>query len=430
MSQKLKIIISVILVIVVSTPVLFKKEERFIAISEVKNNHGVKAYQIRVNSDNILHIKCKFRNTGVLHNTYEKYGISAVIGDLLCRKINGLSSEDTKEKLLELGVKNLSVNARDDDIVLSFYVLKDKAPETLHFLSSVFFKPEFSKNDLEFVETKYPEILDLDSSHPKKLLMDKLMAMLYQNHNYGLNNSGTAQAIASITEDDVHDFIKSNFSKDRLEVFFTGNMSQSEIETYLEKLISKLPEKNQKKFLSEINLLSSSLSEKKETVIHKKDMGNIVGIMFGVRVDNLSEQEKAAAHIIIKTLFDRKIGDFSVGLRLRNISYGINCHILHRRFSSVFCFWNYVDKEDLASYNQYLKEKISLYAKRLNIKKLEQVKENLMAQSRTNFTNLSDMDQKIKYNSLPFSEITPEILMKVAGKLFNEPKIRIVYILQ
>ncbi|MDR0678284.1 MAG: insulinase family protein [Holosporaceae bacterium] len=430
MSKKLKIIISIVLLAAVSVFMFFKDEEYSISVSEVRNNYGVKAYQIRVNSGNVIYVKCKFRNVGILHNSPKKHGISVVAGDLLCRRINGLSPEETKEKLLELGIKNLSINALEDDFILSFYVLKDKAMGALQFLSSIFLKPEFLKNDLEFIEKKYPEMLDLDSSHPQKLLLNKLLYMLYENHNYGRNNTGTSQAIAGITEDDVRDFITSNFSKDGLEIFFTGNTSQSEIETYLGKLISKLPEKSQKKFISETDISSSSTVEERETIMDKKNMGNIVGIMFGVRIDNPSDQEKAATYIIVKTLFDRKIGDFSKGLQFKNIVHGVNYNVLQRQLSTVFYCWNYIRKDDLAKYNSYLKEKISTYGKRLNIKKLEHVQENLILWSRIGFTDLSNLDQKITYCSLPFSEVMPEILMKVARKLFDESKIKIVYIMK
>jgi predicted Zn-dependent peptidase len=422
-----KIIISLIFIVLVSAPIFFRKEKSFVKISEVVNNCGVKTHMIRVKSDNVIYIKCKFKNAGVLHNVSEKHGISAVIAELLCRKINGRSPQETKEKLLELGIKNLFIHALEDHFILSFYILKDKAQEALQFLSSIFSQPEFSKNDLEFIKEKYPMILDVDVSHPQELLFDRLMSMLYQNHNYGLNNTGTARAISSITEHDVRDFIKSNFSKDKLEVFFTGDLSSSEIETYIEILFSKLAEKNQKDFQN-ITIESSGLSEERSAAIHKRNMQDVAGVMSGIRLDKLNDKEKAALHIIIETLFDEKTGDFCLGLQSLNVAYGVNSVILQRSSSSVFYFFVYIDKNDLTDYKKYLKDKILTYRNKLNIKDLRRTQNYLIAQARNGFADITDIDEKIERNSLPFSEVTEAIFISVAEKLFDESQMRTVCI--
>ncbi|MDR0632386.1 MAG: insulinase family protein [Holosporaceae bacterium] len=422
-----KIIISFIFVVLVSTSMFFKKEKPFIKVSEVSNNCGIKTHMLRVKSDNVIYVKCKFKNAGVLHNSPEKHGISAVIAELLCRKINGLSPQETREKLLELGVINLFIRAFEDHFVLSFYVLKDKVSDALKFLSPIFSRPEFSKNDLEFIKEKYPIILDTDASHPQELLFDKLMGILYQNHNYGLNNTGTARAISSITEHDVRDFIKSNFSKDKLEVFFTGDLSSSETETYIEILFSKLAGKNQEAS-SNATIASSGLSEEKSALIHKKNMENIAGVMSGIRLDKLNDREKAALYIIVETLFNEKTGDFCLGLRSHNMAYEVNCAILRRSYSSVFYFFVYIDKGDLINYKKYLKDKISAYQNKLNINDLKRTQNHLVAQTKDGFADITDIDEKIKFNSLPFSEVTEAIFAGVAKKLFDESQMRTVCI--
>ncbi|MDR2157763.1 MAG: insulinase family protein [Holosporaceae bacterium] len=429
MSKKLQIIISAVLIALISATILFKKEILFIKISEVGNNYGMTAYQIRVKSNNLLYVKCVFKNSGALRNAPEKRGISVVVGDLLCRRIGGLSPEETKEKLLDLGVQDLSIRACEDDFILSFYVLKDKAPEALKFLSPIFFRPEFSKNDLEFVKEKYPITSDLDLSHPRELLFDKLMETLYTNHNYGLNVTGNARSIAGISEDDVRNFVKSNFSRDNLEVFFTGDISQSDVETHVETLFSKIPEKGSRDFIDKIGDVSSCpLSEEKDYVILKPNMKDIVGIICGFRVDNLDRKEEAAAHVIINTLFDAKIGDFSQGLRARKIAYSCDFHFIQRNQSNVFFLEIYVYKNDLENYKKYLEEKISQYGCKLNLKKLERTKDQLAMQSGVGFANIFDVDKKMKYSSLPFSQITREIFSNTMKKLFDRSRMRVVYV--
>jgi hypothetical protein len=95
--------------------IFFREEKQCITINSVANNSGVKAYQIQMKSGNVLYVKCKFKNAGVLRNSSAKHGVSVIIGDLLCRKINGLSPEETIDKLEELGIEKLSIRSVEDD---------------------------------------------------------------------------------------------------------------------------------------------------------------------------------------------------------------------------------------------------------------------------------------------------------------------------
>jgi predicted Zn-dependent peptidase len=419
MSQKLKIIIAVISIILISAPVFLKKEKKFIKILEYTDKFGIKTHQVRIKSNNVMYVKCKFKNAGVLHNIREKHGISVIAGDLICRKIGGLSPEETEEKLEEIGISNLNVNACGDDFVLSFFVLKDKAATALKFLSPIFCEPEFSKSDLEFIKINYPRILNPETSHHGDLLFHELMNLLYPSCNYGLNNTGTTGAISSITEDDVRNFIKSNFVKDALEVFFAGDVSQSEIELYTETMFAVLP-KNVEKQSVEDDFSGCTPSKDDFVFIRKKDMGNIVGIVTGIRLDNFSAKEKAAARIILRSLFDEKFGDFVAGLRSQNIACSADVNFLQRRYSDVFYFFVYLDKKDSEKYKKYVYDKMSTYRHKLNLKSLRFFQDSAVMNSKNGFTTLANIDEQIEDSLLPFSEITQKDFLEIIDKIFDE----------
>jgi len=422
--KKQKIAVAVLLGVLVAVPLFITKEKESIKIVPI--DCGVKAYQIYLKSNNVLYVKCKFKNAGVLHNSLEKHGISAIVGELACRKINGLSPEETSEKLLELGIQDLSVNSFEDDFVLSFYVLKDKVPEALQFLSDVFVAPEFSENDLEFIKQKYPQVLDPDSSHPQELLFDKLMSLLYENHNYGLSTTGTAKAISGITENDVQEFVKSNFSKNNMEVFFSGDLYLHEMEKLVGILTEKIPQESVVQSIKDIS--SSGISELPIDRIAKKDMGDIVAVMSGIRLDNLSTVELAALHIILETFFDEKIGVFQKQLQNKKIAYKATCSLLKRSFSNVFYIYCCMDKNALDDYLMHLKDFFQETS--ANIEQFEQSKNYLIAQSENGFSNMNNIEKGIEYNSLPFSEVTIDILKSMMKKIFDHTRLRTVYISQ
>jgi predicted Zn-dependent peptidase len=390
-------------------------------IKKVDNNLGINAFQIRIKSGDAIFVKCVFKKAGVLHNDTGKHGISVVLSHLLCRKIGNLSVEETKEKLLLLGISDFSIDASADDLILSFFVLKDKATDAFMFLSSVFQEPPFKKNDLEFIKEMLPVINDPETSDPYELLLSKLLSLLYPYHNYGLNVTGTLQDISSITEEDVRFFIKDALSVDNLEVFFSGDITQHEVALYTKTLFSKLSRINTKiEYQSSLSGESNEVSD----IICQNSMKDITGIMCGVRLDGLTKIEQAAAYIILETVFGRENGDFSRGLREKNITYAARYNLLKRKFSSVFYLWVFVNKENVETYIKYLEEKFSTCSNKLNSDELKFTQNRLIEQSNNGFSDILDIESKI----VPFSKVTSKILTEVTKRLFDKSKRRTVFI--
>ncbi|MDR2766076.1 MAG: insulinase family protein [Holosporaceae bacterium] len=426
MNQKQKTIVSIVAAVVIVGAVLWIKGFRhFSEPVSIKNGLSVRTSLIRVKNNSVLYVKCRFRDAGVLQNSADKRGISAVLGLLMFRKINGLSPEETKEKLLELGLKHFSLHTFEDDFEISFQCLEDKAPEAMRFLSAAFRRPEFTKNDLEFAKGAFPNLLEVDVSSPQELVLEKLMALLYPSHSYGLSNTGTDQAISSITFDDVDGFMKTHFSRDNLEVLFVGNVSRFDVRRYLDALLTELPAANSPQPAAEIN---QELSEEEASVINKQNMEDVVGIMTGVRIDHLTDAERAALHMLIDTLYDEKIGDFPSGLRSRNIANSVGHFFLRRSLSNVFCFFVFVEKKDLEKYLEYLEEKSNQYRGMTDFGKLEMAKDYFMAQFHTGFADLSDVEEHRRINALPFSRVNGRTLARVLLKLFDPSKTRRVII--
>ncbi|MDR1560836.1 MAG: insulinase family protein [Holosporaceae bacterium] len=421
--KKQKLILSFLLSGLVSVPFFFKKESAFVEITDIENSLGIKTSIVDIKNNGVIYIKCKFKNAGVLHNQVDKHGISAILGNLMFRKINGLSSGETQEKMSELGLQYFFQNAFEDDFEVSFYVLKDKIEKALRFLSTAFTKSEFSKNDLEFMKEQFPRILDIDSK-PEELMFEKLMNLLYVDHNYGLNNSGTAQAISSITTNDINDSIKSNFAKDNLETLFVGEISKSEAKKYLDILFAQLPETCKIRHEEKIR---AKISNQTTSVIKKPDMKDIVGVMCGVRIDDLTEIERAALYVVIESLYNKN-GSFVKELCSRNIAYKVNYSLLERSFSNVFYFYIFLEKQDLERYLKYLKTVVNNPLTIVNSLELERVKKYFMEQSINGFANLTDFEKKNKRRNLPFEKINEQTLEKVIKKLYNNQQSKIVII--
>ena len=85
-----------------------------------------------------------------------------------------MSVEETAERFIELGIRDLSINSSKDDFEISFFIPKEKAREAFKFINNAFVHPTFSDGDLESIKERIPTILDPETASPYQLMTQKM----------------------------------------------------------------------------------------------------------------------------------------------------------------------------------------------------------------------------------------------------------------
>lgn len=419
-TKRTKIIFTLATTLLLVTPLFFKQEKSTLNISEVYNTQGIDASLINVKNTDVLYFKIKFKNAGILHNLLDSHGISIVLKDIIFRRMKGLSYAETEQKFQQLGIFYLKIEARHNDFEISFSVLKDNVDEALKFIAPALEHPEFTENELEYIKNRYPHVIDLENSPPETIMLDELWQLLYKNNAYGLNQTGTANAISKIKSSDLYNFVEKNFTKNRLEVFIVGDISRFDAAQYLSILFGKLP-----KGETSIPMFNSDESIEKEKFLEKNSMDNLVGIMFGIRLDELSDIQKATANIIIDALFSEN-GDFEASLRKENIPCLQYARIVHQRYSSVFYISCYVDKKYYEKYLAFMRSQIQKYSKTQNLIQLERYQKYYERRIKTGPINFEDIDEVIEKKSLPYGDVTRKNFANMAMELFDLKRGKVV----
>lgn len=424
----LKIIgVSVIAIACISAALFWIKrdEQRAPRICLEQLDHApVDTFILPLRNHDIIYVKCTFKHAGTLNNSVENHGISNVVATLLLKRINGMSTEDTVDKLVELGARSVDVDGSGDDFELSFQVSKEKAKDVLAFLNAAFVNPTFSEGDLNKAKDSIPTVLDPETTSAYQLMYSKIFEMMYgTNYAYGLRCTGTAQAIGSVTAEDVKSFIKNKLSRKNLKILMVGDVTNLTARQYLDVFLKDVAdgEVNQAaKIGSESEHLSSSAFEK----VIKPNMKKTVGFLAGIRLDSLSSVEKAAVHIISETLFNSADSDFMQGLKQSKIVSNCVCKIIKRSYSCIMLLSAYIDKKDAEKYRKYLDEKIAEYggADYCNgpiLGKLLETKKYLLKLSDNGFYNVDDIDEQIADAYLPYEEVTQDILRDTLQRMFG-----------
>ncbi|MDR2681695.1 MAG: hypothetical protein LBB29_01450, partial [Holosporaceae bacterium] len=63
--KKLKIITSIAVIALVSIPIFLKDEKQSLELVTVGNDMDIKTSLVYINSEDVIYIKCKFKNAGV-----------------------------------------------------------------------------------------------------------------------------------------------------------------------------------------------------------------------------------------------------------------------------------------------------------------------------------------------------------------------------
>lgn len=369
-----------------------------------------------VKMSNVIHVSCRFLNAGVLSNSEDQHGISYIIGDLLFRRLENFSPKNTVEKMQELGLSSISVDATGDDFLITFCVLKQYAKEALKFLSKAFTDPKFTINDLEYVKCYTPATLSIDTSPPSNLLTEKLLEMSYGNHNYGKNNTGTSHVVLKTTINDIKSYMKQYFVRRNVEITFTGDLSKTDTFLYTRYFLGDMP----KGAKSHVNfVVPNSNSGTKCESINKTNMQDVVGIAFCFRIDNPSDKELAAMLILMNCLFKRELAN-----KCADLAYKTEITHLKKKYSSLFAVLTFIEKKDFSNYCACIKQIINTVVIPKDL--FEASKTFFIEQLKIGITDLYNIDDELEQNKYPFEKVSYEFTKATFSKILPTIKFAII----
>lgn len=358
-----------------------------------------------------IYVTLTFNKAGIFNNSNEKHGISALLSNLLFNKIGNLSKEETKKKLAQLGLSDLSLRSESHNFVISFNVVESLFEPAIEFFV-LGFKPKFSENELSYAKEFVPIPVDPEISNPEEILSVKLYQNLYPNHVYGKNTTGSSEAIATITLKDINEFLKNNFALDNLSIYFSGKYSSKKLKFLFNALKKVLPEKSNLSPFQKCKDIAVNSSDQKIT---NKNIKDISGIMTGIRFDDLSLKETAALFIVSSALFNKSFGKFTTTDFPMSFNYSID----NRKHSTVLVLSSFVNKKDLEAYLKNLNnllEKTTLD----QIEKLNLAKKYFVTKQTRGFYSLHSVPDKMFFFSLPFDQCEEADYKNILKKIKNK----------
>ena len=300
--------------------VLVKYADAF-EIKQVTSNSGITAWLVEDHKNPLITMQFMVRS-GSSIDPKTKTGLAYLVSGLLDEGAGDLDSKSFQATLEKNSIA-LSFNARMDSFSGTLSTLTETKEEAFLLLALAIKEPRFDPEPTLRVKSQIAASLRASKENPNNIAGKLWWQLAFPSHAYGRPKKGTPETLASITREDMKDYVNKNLRKDNISISVVGDMTTGELSAVLDDIFGDLPSSSARNELRNTRVKNSG-----ETVIVERDIPQSV-VIFGHDGIKRDDADWYAATI----LFEILAGGF--GSRLteeirekRGLTYGVAAYPL------------------------------------------------------------------------------------------------------
>ena len=300
--------------------VLVKYADAF-EIKQVTSNSGITAWLVEDHKNPLITMQFMVRS-GSSIDPKTKTGLAYLVSGLLDEGAGDLDSKSFQVALEKNSIA-LSFNARMDSFSGTLSTLTETKEEAFLLLALAIKEPRFDPEPTLRVKSQIAASLRASKENPNNIAGKLWWQLAFPSHAYGRPKKGTPETLASITREDMKDYVNKNLIKDNISISVVGDMTTGELSAVLDDIFGDLPSSSARNELRNTRVKNSG-----ETVIVERDIPQSV-VIFGHDGIKRDDADWYAATI----LFEILAGGF--GSRLteeirekRGLTYGVAAYPL------------------------------------------------------------------------------------------------------
>ena len=300
--------------------VLVKYADAF-EIKQVTSNSGITAWLVEDHKNPLITMQFMVRS-GSSIDPKTKTGLAYLVSGLLDEGAGDLDSKSFQATLEKNSIA-LSFNARMDSFSGTLSTLTETKEEAFLLLALAIKEPRFDPEPTLRVKSQIAASLRASKENPNNIAGKLWWQLAFPSHAYGRPKKGTPETLASITREDMKDYVNKNLIKDNISISVVGDITTGELSAVLDDIFGDLPSSS-----SRNELRNSRVKNSGETVIVERDIPQSV-VIFGHDGIKRDDADWYAATI----LFEILAGGF--GSRLteeirekRGLTYGVAAYPL------------------------------------------------------------------------------------------------------
>ncbi len=169
-------------------------------------------------------------------------GVANLTSDLLNEGAGGLTADQIADRFEGVGAQfNASADRDTATVSLRSLTDEDLLGPAVETLTQVLQSPSFPKAAFERERKRMLVALQQEQESPGDIANNKFYAVLYGNHPYASDPTGTPEALKAMTRDDVAAFQHRYYVADNALVVIVGDLSKDRAQRLADTLMDKLP---------------------------------------------------------------------------------------------------------------------------------------------------------------------------------------------
>jgi zinc protease len=212
-------------------------------IERVVSPGGIEAWLVSDPSVPLVAINFAFRG-GANQDPPGKPGVAYMTSGMMDEGAGELDAKAFQSRA-ERNAVELNFTAHRDEIRGSLKVLKDRKDEGFDLLRLAVTSPRFDQDAIERVRAQILTALRRETTNPNDIGNRLWWRTAFPEHPYGRPTNGTLESVPTISQQDLRDYTKRVFARDRLKIAVVGDIDAKTLGPVLDKIFGTLPAKSE-----------------------------------------------------------------------------------------------------------------------------------------------------------------------------------------
>ena len=259
-------------------------------IQEVTSPGGIKAWLVESHANPLITIRFAFFG-GAAQDALGKDGQAYFVTARMNEGAGELDAMAFQEREQALAMK-MEFDAGRDVMLGTVQTLTENKDEVFDLVRLAMSQPRFDEDAIERVRAQILAGLKFDENDPETVASIAWDRIAFQDHPYGRPVKGTTASVPRISREDLKEYVRRVFARDKLVVAVVGDIDAEELGKLLDKMFGDLPERSD---LVQINAAAPPLGPTREVIA--MDVPQSVA-QFGLRGISRDDDDFIPAYVL------------------------------------------------------------------------------------------------------------------------------------
>ena len=273
-----------------------------------------------------------FIRAGSCYENPEKAGLANLLGAVLTKGCDGLSSFEIAERVESVGA-SLSADTATDYFVLSLKTVTADFIPMLELATRILRSPTFPLAEVEMEKRIAIQDVRLQKEQPFSVAFEQLRQVMYENHPYASSGMGDETTISNLNREDLVKYYQTYFRPDNIVISIAGRISEDDAEQKIDKLFGDW----QNPVDTQLPMMDVSFPQTKPQRVITPQATQQSVIMLGYLGASVHSTDYAALKLLSTYLGNGLSSRLFIELREKlGLAYDVSAFYPTRQFSSSF----------------------------------------------------------------------------------------------